>query len=360
MARTRVAVVAQTARSVTGTQTRTKTVPVPAGRDEENETADVRGDAAEDDEMKDNDPTDENNPGNARGYHDAGDASGEPRDQATDGNDNDGGVAMAPVAALTVALQQMVATVARIDARLDQLSTATTATTRPSTGTDGRAPTTMTTTTRATATPEPPQQPTSTTSPPASRSTPTTGMSRRTPPAATERRVAYQPRDDGDDGDASSNDDDSSSSSDSDDDSSAGNDDGGRRGRRQPVTMPGDRDFQRNRRRTIRDLDLPTFLPTPQTSVTTWIARVDLALEGARLSGRGDWANEELYYILGNKLQDSAARWWVQLDRKLRDNERTWTRLKSSLLRRYGERPDKSMAEWRVTQRRMMPVVGLT
>ncbi|KAE8981168.1 hypothetical protein PR001_g24075, partial [Phytophthora rubi] len=111
----------------------------------------------------------------------------------------------------------------------------------------------------------------------------------------------------------------------------------------------------RNRRRAIRDLDLPTFLPTPQTSVTTWIARVDLALEGARLSGRGEWTSQELYYILGNKLQDSAARWWVQLDRKLRDRERTWTKLKASLLRRYGERPDKAMAEWRVGQRRMMP-----
>ncbi|KAJ8528709.1 hypothetical protein ON010_g14619 [Phytophthora cinnamomi] len=119
--------------------------------------------------------------------------------------------------------------------------------------------------------------------------------------------------------------------------------------------MTGDRDFHRNRRRTIRDLDLPTFLPTPQTSVTTWIARVDLALEGERLSVRRYWKNEELYYILGNKLQDSAARWWIQLDHKLRDSERTWTRLKSSPLRRYGERSEKSMAEWRVTQRRMMP-----
>ncbi|EGZ18310.1 hypothetical protein PHYSODRAFT_420164, partial [Phytophthora sojae] len=77
----------------------------------------------------------------------------------------------------------------------------------------------------------------------------------------------------------------------------------------------------------IRDLDLPTFLPTPQTSVTTWIARVDMAWEGARLSGRGEWTDQELYYNLGNKLQDSATRWWVQLDRKLRD--RTWTKLKS-------------------------------
>ncbi|EGZ11516.1 hypothetical protein PHYSODRAFT_250699 [Phytophthora sojae] len=131
-------------------------------------------------------------------------------------------------------------------------------------------------------------------------------------PAATRRQVVFQSTDDGDDGGDSSDDDDSSSSS-SDDDSD-GNDGGGRRGRRQLMTRPGDGDFHRNRRRTIRDWDLPTFLPTPQTSVTTWIARVDLALEGARLSGRGGWTDQELYYILGNKLQDNAARWWVQMD----------------------------------------------
>ncbi|POM73499.1 LOW QUALITY PROTEIN: Gag-pol fusion protein [Phytophthora palmivora] len=79
------------------------------------------------------------------------------------------------------------------------------------------------------------------------------------------------------------------------------------------------------------------------------------ALEGARLSGRGNWTDEELYYILGNKLQENAARWWVQMDQELRNQERTWTRLKSALLRRYGERPDKSQVEWRVNQRQMMP-----
>ncbi|KAE9183142.1 hypothetical protein PF002_g26791 [Phytophthora fragariae] len=131
----------------------------------------------------------------------------------------------------------------------------------------------------------------------------------------------------------------------------ASNDDGGRRGRRKPVTRPGAGDIYRIRRRTIRDLDLPTL----QTSVTTWIPHVDLALENARLPGRGERTDQELYYILGNKLQDSPARWWVQLDRKLRDNECTWSRPKSSLLRRYGERPDKAMADWHVGQRRMMP-----
>ncbi|GMF47827.1 unnamed protein product [Phytophthora fragariaefolia] len=111
-------------------------------------------------------------------------------------------------------------------------------------------------------------------------------------------------RDDDDDGE-SSDEDESSSSSDSDGDSEADDDDS-RQGRRRPVTMTGDREFHRNRRRTTRDLDLPTFLPTPQTSVTTWIARVDLALEGARLSGRGDWTNEGLYAILGNKQAEEA------------------------------------------------------
>ncbi|KAJ8514712.1 hypothetical protein ON010_g18647 [Phytophthora cinnamomi] len=175
------------------------------------------------------------------------------------------------------------------------------------------------------------------------RQAPPPAAPRNPPPAATDRQVVYQPRDRNDDGDDSNGDDDGSSSSSDDDESDGDRGDGGRRARRQPVTRQGD--FRRIKWRTIRDLDLPTFLPTPQTAVTTWIARVDLALEGARLSGRGDWTDQELYYILGNKLQDSAARWWVHLDRKLRDRERTWTKLKSSLLRRYGERPDKPMAE---------------
>ncbi|POM67389.1 Hypothetical protein PHPALM_16625, partial [Phytophthora palmivora] len=90
-------------------------------------------------------------------------------------------------------------------------------------------------------------------------------------------------------------------------------------------------------------------------SVSTWISKVDLALRGAKLSGRGDWTDEELYYIVGNKLQESAARWWVQMDEDWSDAERTWSNLKTALLRRYGERPDKATAEWRVSLRRMMP-----
>ncbi|KAE9038086.1 hypothetical protein PR001_g8116 [Phytophthora rubi] len=298
-------------------------------------------------ETKADDPVDESNPSDERdepGVDDPPSAA-----QEAPASTNDDGAAMAPVTALAAALQQMATTMARIDARLDQLSTAVTSPVQFPAPTDAN--------TQAAATQQPPAP---TTNPPASTSAqqaPTapvvTGGQPRDQQAATGRPAVLQSRDDGSNGGGSSDDDDSSdSSSDGDSDSDDG---GGRRGRRQPVTRPGDDDFHHNRRRTIRDLDLPTFLPTPQTSVTTWIARVDLALEGARLSGRGDWTNQELYYILGNKLQDSAARWWVQLDRKLRDNERTWTKLKSSLLRRNVERPDKAMAEWRVGQRRMMP-----
>ncbi|GMF28835.1 unnamed protein product [Phytophthora fragariaefolia] len=80
-------------------------------------------------------------------------------------------------------------------------------------------------------------------------------------------------------------------------------------------------------------------------SVSTWIAKVDLAVEGVSVSGRGEWADKELYFIVGNKLQDNAAIWWVQMDQELPDPEKTWTRLKSALMRRYGELPDQAMAE---------------
>ncbi|KAG3234341.1 hypothetical protein PI124_g20603 [Phytophthora idaei] len=79
------------------------------------------------------------------------------------------------------------------------------------------------------------------------------------------------------------------------------------------------------------------------------------ARSGARISGRGDWTDEELYFIMGNKLQDNAASWWVQMDQELLESEKTWTRLKEALMRRYGERPDPVMSEWRVYQRMMCP-----
>ncbi|GMF45699.1 unnamed protein product [Phytophthora fragariaefolia] len=108
-------------------------------------------------------------------------------------------------------------------------------------------------------------------------------------------------------------------------------------------------------KKSVKDLELPTFAPSPKMSVSTWIDRVDLALKGAEESGRGKWCDRALYFIMGNKLMDNAAKWWVNMNRRLSARKRTWTNLKRSLLRRYGEKLDKSAAEWRVSMRRMMP-----
>ncbi|KAE9120177.1 hypothetical protein PF010_g7586 [Phytophthora fragariae] len=97
------------------------------------------------------------------------------------------------------------------------------------------------------------------------------------------------------------------------------------------------------------------FTPSPKVSVSTRIDRVDLALQGAVESGRGRWSDKSLYFILGNKLMENAAKWWVDIDHSLPETKRTWTNLKKALLRRYGEKLDKSAAEWRVSMRRMMP-----
>ncbi|KAE9160915.1 hypothetical protein PF002_g32507 [Phytophthora fragariae] len=43
------------------------------------------------------------------------------------------------------------------------------------------------------------------------------------------------------------------------------------------------------------------------------------------------------------------------MDQELPSAEKTWTKLESALMRRYGERPDQAMAEWRVYQRMMYP-----
>ncbi|GMF24427.1 unnamed protein product [Phytophthora fragariaefolia] len=59
--------------------------------------------------------------------------------------------------------------------------------------------------------------------------------------------------------------------------------------------------------------------------------------------------------MVGNKLQDDAAKSWVQINKELVDHERTWTKLKEALVRMYGERPDLAQAEWRVMQRTMQP-----
>ncbi|GMF56305.1 unnamed protein product [Phytophthora fragariaefolia] len=50
-----------------------------------------------------------------------------------------------------------------------------------------------------------------------------------------------------------------------------------------------------------------------EVSVATWIETVELALQGAKESGRGEWGDKALYFILGNKLIESAATWWVNM-----------------------------------------------
>ncbi|GMF36741.1 unnamed protein product [Phytophthora fragariaefolia] len=79
------------------------------------------------------------------------------------------------------------------------------------------------------------------------------------------------------------------------------------------------------RRNSVKDLELPTFPPSPKVYVSTWIDRVDLALKGAEESGRGKWTDFALYYMLGNKLMENAARWWVNMNRQLPKRKRTWT-----------------------------------
>jgi hypothetical protein len=239
-------------------------------------------------------------------------------------------------------LQQLLSTMTQLDARMGHLESS--ATTQSPTG----------------AAPASDALPAATTT-----GAPVRGPSRhddRTRRPADVRRRASPPApdpDDGDDGD-SSNDDDGSSGDGHDgndgDDSGSSNSEGNRsRNRERGPVRTARRHGRRARRTNIKDLELPTFTPSPKVSVSTWIDRVDLALEGARSSGRGRWSDSELFFILGNKLMDSASRWWVTMNRKLTPQERTWTTLKTALLRRYGERLDISAAEWRVNQRQMMP-----
>ncbi|KAE8970439.1 hypothetical protein PR002_g27116 [Phytophthora rubi] len=155
----------------------------------------------------------------------------------------------------------------------------------------------------------------------------------------------------GDGGDGSSSSDDSISSSSS---SSSSESEGERRRGSQPSERTA-RDERPPGRRSVKDLELPTFTPSPKVSVSTWIDQVDFALKGAAKSGRGKWSDHALYFILGNKLMENAAKWWVNQDRRLKKRQRTWTNLKKALLRRYGPKLDKSNAELCVTMRRMMP-----
>ncbi|KAE9359808.1 hypothetical protein PR003_g558 [Phytophthora rubi] len=73
---------------------------------------------------------------------------------------------------------------------------------------------------------------------------------------------------------------------------------------------------RRHRRKNTKGLELTSYKPSPTVSVSTWIAKVELAVEGARGSWRGNWTDEELYFVVGNKLQDKAAGWWVKWTRR--------------------------------------------
>jgi hypothetical protein len=102
-------------------------------------------------------------------------------------------------------------------------------------------------------------------------------------------------------------------------------------------------------------LDLQSFVPKAGgVRVETWIAKVDLAVEGARIAGLGDWTDKELYFVVGNKFQEDAAKSWVQINKELVGADRTWSRLKEALTLRYGERPDQAQAEWRVMSRPLL------
>lgn len=49
----------------------------------------------------------------------------------------------------------------------------------------------------------------------------------------------------------------------------------------------------------MKDLELPTYTPSPKVSVSTWIERVDLALKGVDESGLGKRADKSLYFYPG-------------------------------------------------------------
>ncbi|ETO68506.1 hypothetical protein F444_14663 [Phytophthora nicotianae P1976] len=107
-----------------------------------------------------------------------------------------------------------------------------------------------------------------------------------TAPTVDTRHVTYRRSTDGGDGGDSSSSEDSDSSDDDDNGDSAGDSHGIGAGRvsRERSMVPTSR---HGRRKNIRDLELTPFQPSPNNSVSTWIQKVDLALDGARISGRG-------------------------------------------------------------------------
>lgn len=107
--------------------------------------------------------------------------------------------------------------------------------------------------------------------------------------------------------------------------------------------------------RRMKDLEISAYVPSPNMSVSTWIDMVDMRVQGAEWARRVGWSDKDLYFILGNKLKESAAEWHVDMHRQLQRRWRThlmiWTYLKKQLLLRFGERLDRSQAEWRVKNR---------
>jgi hypothetical protein len=107
--------------------------------------------------------------------------------------------------------------------------------------------------------------------------------------------------------------------------------------------------------RRMKDLEIGAYIPSPKMAVSTWIDMVDMRLQGAERSRRGGWSDEDLYFILGNKLKESAAEWHVDLHRQLarrgQSHKMTWTHLKRQLLLRFGERLNRAQAEDRVRTR---------
>ncbi|POM66194.1 Hypothetical protein PHPALM_17984 [Phytophthora palmivora] len=105
----------------------------------------------------------------------------------------------------------------------------------------------------------------------------------------------------------------------------------------------------RRAKKNAKELDLQPFKPTSGgVRVETWIAKVDLVVEGACNSTRVDLNDEELYFVVRSKLQDDASK-------SLSGHERTRTQLKETSIRRNGERPDLAQVEPRVMQRTMQP-----
>ncbi|KAE9334390.1 hypothetical protein PR003_g13546 [Phytophthora rubi] len=298
-----------------------------------------------------------------QGEHVAGSAAA----STNEGGDPGQAVSMSvePVAALTTVFQQLLTTVNRLEVRMERLETApTTEAVTPSAATVGTTATTTTTeaVTQSAATTGTPVAPATSAQAATHVSFSTTAVGpsatgqQRSGPAASTTTARRLPRGSstigsGPDVDEPSSSDSSNWSSDDSEIGTRRRQRGRRHRRRRDVAAPR----RRRHRKNAKDMEFTPYKPSPTVSVSTWIAKVDLAVEGARISGRGNWTDEELYFIVGNKLQDNAAGWWVQMDQELPSTDKTWTRLTAALMRRFGERPDQAMAEWRVYQRMMYP-----